>query len=68
MKIVELKKKRGRPVGSINKTKQFTITLTGSLLNALSAHKAYLSNLYKFDLTDEQVLVSLVKAELETKQ
>ncbi|CAB4130697.1 hypothetical protein UFOVP133_12 [uncultured Caudovirales phage] len=67
MKITEITKKRGRPLGSVTKTKQFTITLGGNLLSALSAHKAYLSDLYKFDLTDEQVIVSLVKAELETK-
>lgn len=67
MKITEIKKKRGRPLGSLNKTKQFTITLGGNLLTALSAYKAYLSDLYKFELTEEQVIVSLVKTELETK-
>jgi hypothetical protein len=68
MKITEIKKKRGRPVGSISKTKQFTITLGGKLLPALSAYKDYLCDIYGFELTDEQVIVSLVRAELETKQ
>ena len=67
MNITEIKKKRGRPVGSI-KTRQFTITLGGKLLPALSAYKKHLCELYGFELTEEQVIVSLVKTELDTKK
>ena len=66
MKITEIKKKVGRPLGSVAKTKTITIVIDKKTVDMLAAYQGYLSNEYKCQLSLNQTAEHILKTYLET--
>jgi hypothetical protein len=66
MQITEIKKKVGRPIGSVTKTKTILIVVDRKVLTLLETHQAYLSDLYRCQLTLNQTAEHILKTSLET--
>ena len=66
MKITSAKKKVGRPLGSVAKTKTVTFIIDKKTVDMLTAYQGYLSDKYKCQLTLNQTAEHILKTYLET--
>ena len=66
MQITEIKKKVGRPLGSVAKTKTVTFVIDKKTVDMLAAYQGYLSDKYKCQLSLNQTAEHILKTYLET--
>ena len=66
MNIVGNKKKVGRPIGSLAKTKTVTFVIDKKTVDMLTTYQGYLSDKYKCQLTLNQTAEHILKTYLET--